>query len=645
MLHNRYAHQVQEYNLGKIRNVYQKRQKILDALQTTADAQQYVDSVRRKIKKCFAPFPKKTPMHAQICGTHTNGNILIEKILYQSRPHFYVTANLYIPQHISGKMPAVLGLCGHSPDGKAEASYHNYALALASKGFLVLVIDPIAQGERQQFFKRDGGTFSYNCEAHNQMGNQMLLLNDFFGTWRVWDAIRGLDYLLARPEADRSRVGVTGNSGGGTLTSYVSALDPRITMSAPSCYICSIEANVANEVAVDSEQNPPGFIAAGLDHIDLLIAAAPRPTLILGQKHDFFSARHTEKAAKELKRIHALLGNARTADYYIDGGFHGYSQANVQHMVNWFMKHAQVKGPRQIKPLKLSTAKELQVTTKGIISFPDAKRVFEFTAESAAELARKRKALSIKSLQRIATKLLQLPQRSKQPIRYRALAENYSHVKNKNPREAFAVETEPGIQTLLEVHNNGVRKMLPPSGDIHVSIGHLSSQDDFENIPSVRALSSGKKALVLIDPRGIGQSTAKSCGDIQFFHPYGADFMYSMIGDMSQRSYLGQRTHDILCCLDWLAAEGAKNITLHGRGINSISVAFAALLHPSKPTVCLNHYLPSYQLLADKPIFAWPASCLLRGVLSHFDLPDVYKALGKRLTLHKAWNHLMKEQG
>ena len=71
------------------------------------------------------------------------------------------------------------------------------------------------------------------CHEHNQFGNRMALYGDFFGTWRIWDGIRGLDYLLSRPEADASRVGITGTSGGGTLTSYISALDDRITWPPP----------------------------------------------------------------------------------------------------------------------------------------------------------------------------------------------------------------------------------------------------------------------------------------------------------------------------------------------------------------------------------------------------------------------------
>ena len=86
------------------------------------------------------------------------------------------------------------------------------------------------------------------CRGHNRIGNMLGLADEFFGAWRVWDAIRGLDYLLSRPEADPSRVGATGASGGGTLTTYLSAVDPRLTMAAPSSYITTFLCNLESEM-------------------------------------------------------------------------------------------------------------------------------------------------------------------------------------------------------------------------------------------------------------------------------------------------------------------------------------------------------------------------------------------------------------
>ncbi len=641
---NRYAHMVQEHHVTRVRSTLEERAQRIAQLKTKKDAQNYVKQVRQAIRKCFAPFPKRTALNARVTGTTSKGHVTVEKIVYESRPNFYVTANLFRPTHINGKHPCALGVCGHSENGKAHANYQGYAYALASKGFIVLIIDPIAQGERKQFFKKDGGAFDNCCNAHNQMGNQMMLIDEFFGTWRVWDGIRGLDYLLSRPDTDKTRVGVTGNSGGGTLTSYISAIEDRITMSAASCYICSIDANVANEEPTDSEQSPPGFLAAGLDHVDLLIAAAPRPTLILGQRHDFFSSRHTEKAAKDLKHIHKLLGTPKTARHFIGDGFHGFQDDARQEMVSWFMKHAKLKGSTRIPKLEPLPDEELYATKKGIIDFKNHVRVFEITKDNADTIAKTRKKLSADNLARKAKQLLQLNKIPAGMPEYRALTQINAHTPYKLRAEVFCIETEPGIQAIVEVYNNGPRKMYPPAGSSNVYVGHISSGDDVLNNTYAKDLLKTNKPLITIDPRGIGQSCSKSCGDIEFFHPYGADYMYASIGEMYKNSYLGQRVFDVLRSLDWLYANGSKNITLHGRGINSITVAFAALIHKNKPKVKLHNYLTSYQSLCDSPQFTWPCSSLLRGVLKHFDLPDVYKALGKRLELSQPWNQFMKNK-
>jgi hypothetical protein len=185
--------------------------------------------------------------------------------------------------------------------------------------------------------------------------------------------------------------------------------------------------------------------------------------------------------------------------------------------------------------------------------------------------------------------------------------------------------------------------MVPPTGKINVYVGHISSQDDVRDVAEIAKLAESTTPLVAIDPRGIGQSTSKSCGDTQFFHAYGSDYMYAVTGDMLGESYLGRRVFDVIRSLDFLYANGAEDITLIGKGLNSITATFAGLLHERSPKVKLINYLPNYQMIIDSPIHKWPVSAFPRGILKHFDLPDVYAALGKRLTKKSAWNVKMSD--
>ena len=119
MLHNWYVGQVQS---SELRNI-----QAIESLNTTDDALRYVSDVQRKIRQCFGPEPERTPLNARVTGTLERDGYRVEKIIFDSRPNFPVTANLYIPTTASGPFPAVVGTCGHSFNGKAAEAYQSFA--------------------------------------------------------------------------------------------------------------------------------------------------------------------------------------------------------------------------------------------------------------------------------------------------------------------------------------------------------------------------------------------------------------------------------------------------------------------------------------------------------------------------------------
>jgi hypothetical protein len=671
MYTNRYPHMLHDWYVARVRQVVAERRARIAALRSRRDAEAYVRRCRLAVRRCFAPIPKRTPLKAIITGCDDYGHYRLEKVLFESRPSFLVTGNLYVPKGggkgdwlrsgtpsaasvpvpSSEARPGVLGLCGHALDGKACDVYQSFAQGLASKGFVVFMIDPIDQGERAQYAPAEGGRRGpdgrgacLNCDGHNFTGNAMALVDDFFGTWRAWDAIRGLDYLLSRPEVDPARLGVTGNSGGGTLTSYVTALDPRPAMAAPGCFICSYQSNLECELPSDAEQNPPGILAAGLDQADLLLCHAPRPTLVLGQYDDFFSESFARQAAEDVRRVYRLLGAEGNVECFIGPRGHGYHIENRQAMYGFFLKHAGLPGATAEPPIRKAAEADLFVTKHGETRREGSRRAFEFTAETARTLARTRPALSDRQLLATARRLLGLPLAAGPVPEYRAVM----HSRNFDPlpgqRFQFAVLSEPGVQVILTTFGPDHPMMHPPTGDVTLYVGHTSGQEDVARLPELRKLARGGGSLVVVDPRGLGQSRPQTCGSKDFFDPYGSDYLYAAQGEMLDQPLLGRRVFDLLAVMDLLRAKGARRIDLLGRGLGSVLVAFAALLHPCRPKARIFDYLPSYELLATTPIATWPLSSLLRGVLLHFDLPDVYKALGKRLTKERAWDAKMRRE-
>ena len=641
---NRYPQMVHENFVQRVRAAMRARQERLASLRTRQDAQNYARTVRELAAQSFQPFFPKTrcALDARVTGRADYPHFTLEKIVFQSRRDFYVTANLYLPLKLDAPAPAVLGLCGHALNGKQAEPYYSFAQGLAAKGFVCLLIDPISQGERWQHDRPRGVPMPGLCHAHNLLGNQMVLTDDFFGAWRVYDAIRALDYLFARPEVDPARVGVTGNSGGGTLTAFLSALDPRLAMAAPSCYICSWLAQVENEIPADAEQNPPGILARGLDEADLLIAYAPRPTIVLGQYYDFFDCRHTQAAYRELRRVHTLLGSPDTAQCFIGPTTHGYSIHNREAMCRFFMRHAGLPGrAREPRITPLSVADTRVMPGARTARLP-GRRVFEFTRERAAALAEKRGRPVGKRLEQAVLKVLGIALETKPP-HYRVTPRYLKFRPELKMRGQFLAETAPGILTVLTSYGGPEHHPQHlPRGKLTVYVGHVSGETDLLETPPVRALLRGPRPVVAIDPRGTGQSEPLTCGERDFFAPYKADYLYATLHEMFGENYLGARVHDVLRALDLLYAEGATEIELAGRGLGSVTAAFAALLHPRQPRVRLYDYLPSFQMLVDAQYFTWPLSAMPRGVLRHFDLPDVYRALGRRLRKSAPWDACMR---
>ena len=176
----------------------------------------------------------------------------MEKVVYESRPRLHIPANLYIPTGGKPPYPGVLFQMGHSLNGKAAESYQRCCQGLARLGYLVLAFDPMGQGERVYYpdaqLKRT--RLSSSDDEHTLPGKQMLLYGDTSTRFQVWDAMRSLDYLAAHPLVDPKRLASTGQSGGGTLTMLLMAVDDRLAAAAVA------SGNTENLVCADF--NPPG---------------------------------------------------------------------------------------------------------------------------------------------------------------------------------------------------------------------------------------------------------------------------------------------------------------------------------------------------------------------------------------------------
>ncbi|MEJ7609073.1 MAG: acetylxylan esterase [Bryobacteraceae bacterium] len=210
------------------------------------------------------------------------------------------------------------------------------------KGFVVLVYDPAGQGERQQAYDPRLGKsiIGGSTEQHFLNGAAAILLGQSFARYPIWDGMRALDYLASRKEVDKERIGCTGCSGGGTLTTYLSALDPRIKVAAPACSMNSFRTLFSGPVG-DSEQSIPGFLAAGLDQADYVELFAPKPWLISSTEGDYFTPAGARQVYEEARNWYESQKAQDRIKWIVGPGPHGMPpvvrEAIYEWMIRWLM--------------------------------------------------------------------------------------------------------------------------------------------------------------------------------------------------------------------------------------------------------------------------------------------------------------------
>jgi cephalosporin-C deacetylase-like acetyl esterase len=292
-----------------------------------------------------------------------------------------------VPADRHVKHPAVLVPAGHSPNGKIH--YQSLCQRLVTHGYVVIAWDPVGQGERSQFWDTKTGKSRYNliCGEHAVLGNLAYLAGANLARWEIWDGMRAVDYLLTRADVDPERIGITGTSGGGTQTAFIAALDPRIKIAAPSCYISALPMRIANRVFVDPDSDPEqdleGMIANGIDHAGLLLLIYPRPVTVVSAVLDFFPIEGARKTFREARELYQRLGHGDRIAMVEGYHQHQYSAENQATAIR-FLDHFNGLPARTdlITPKELPD-KDLWCTKSGQVDtdFSDARSLMDVIRE------------------------------------------------------------------------------------------------------------------------------------------------------------------------------------------------------------------------------------------------------------------------
>ncbi len=665
--------QLEQYLDGLAAQDEAARAAAVAAIHTRAQAEARQSRVRAQILALIGAMPSRTPLNARILGETQANGFRIRKVIFESQPNFFVTALLYVTdgEVAGGKRAAILMSPGHAPSGKAGDA--PVAAIFARNGFIVLSYDPIGQGERLQYPDpaKPGASLAVRPTGeHGEASLQPMLIGDTFARYEVWDAMRGVDFLASLPDVDPHRIGAFGCSGGGTITAITGALDTRIAAIGTACYITSFDALLPALGPQDAEQSTPRFISSGLGFPDWIELAAPRPYAVLATYSDMFPFAGARSTVIEARRFYSLFDpasagtrvgsaapsvpptptlpalNADTTNVvppqarlqWITGpGGHGALMPIMGDTVSFFLRSLQPgadadhpflpagNNPRAAMTLIASLPKDaFQVTPTGQVatSYPGCATVNTLNKKRAARLIPAHRPL----------------------IAFDQLGARI--------REATGAEAKPGASkfdaAILAAKSGPID--FPTAGGLHLEAdlavppapgrhpavlmlvpGSIHGQDAITraNQAKFESLAAQGNVVLALTPRPSPPGTDDTKAPL-----LGPFYLLSLRADLVGRTLIGLRADDVIRAVDYLADRAdvdPARISAQASGHLGLVLLHAGVLDRRIRPIEVDHVLTSYRSLIDAPLPTGAPEDVIPGVLLHYDIPDLMRALGTRI--------------
>ena len=561
-------------------------------------------------------------------GSFERPGYRLEKVIYESQPELYITANLYLPTVGKPPYPGVLFHMGHSLNGKAAESYQKCCQGLARLGYVVLAFDPMGQGERIYYPGVKGQTRLASVDdEHTYPGKQMLLAGGSATGFQVWDAIRSLDYLAAHPQVDPARLASTGQSGGATLTMLLAAVDDRIAAAAVASgntenFACA-DFNPPGSTD-DAEQNLIGSSLLGFDRWDLLYPLAPKPLLILVSDKDSFgtySPQYISNGRQEyakLERVYEVMGRRGHLAWAATPLPHGLSYYFRVQIYNWFERW--LKGSDRViesePAVKPEPDENLWVGATGntVHDFHSV-TPFQLLQRRASEIRTPERPVKLEALLGLErpsanatmTVLARVPSRD---IEVQAI-EVPSASKVWIPAWLFVPKNPDRSRRMILILDEHGRNQ-------HWREGGLCEE-----------LASRGRIACAADLRGIGDLRPEAGrGPAGYEIPHANEENHAWASLILGRPLLGQRVADILALAQALKTENRIAIAANGR--LTVPALFAAALSNDIESIYLSGGLVSFRAIVNSERYRQPLANFLPNVLAHADLPQLAAAIAPR---------------
>ena len=640
------THLLRNYLWGAVDEAKKEWTKRYDAVKTPEQATTYQQERIKSFLAAIGPFSERTPLNARITKTYKKEGYRVEMVVLETQPKFHLTGALFLPDDPKWKAPypVMLMPCGHVDAAKGFGPYNRTCALAALNGIAAFIFDPIDQGERHQRLTQNGKPYAWGTQAHCIIDAGSIAVGRSAAHFMIWDMIRTIDYLESRPEIDANRIGAVGQSGGGTQTSYIMAVDPRIAVAMPSCYLCGLYGQMLRTIGPqDAEQHIFGQLCFGVDHADFVMMRAPRPTLIGAVTKDFFPIEDTWQVFRSAKRFYNLFGAAEKVDLIEDDIEHNWSknqrEATVRWMVRWFHdRNVDILEPDSLQ--ELSKEEQYCLDEKEVLKLEGAVSTFDLNRDYERTLKAKRQERWKNGLTDelrndirrliVARRLSEIPQPT---VESKGTETKAAPFGIECRLERFVMKPEPLIELptirltptgqsqkpILVLHGNGKSVALT------VTNGNVE-----------RFLKEGR-TVVLVDLRGLGET--QFVGSSKFSKNHGVDWDAYYVAHLLGRTCVGMRMEDLCNVARWMKADASQGIDVYAYGLPGTVAVHAASLEPSLfDKVEVEASLASWADVVEAGICYHPNTDLVHGALVSYDIPNLVESLGKKLLFRKSIN-------
>jgi cephalosporin-C deacetylase-like acetyl esterase len=612
-------------------------------IKTVAEIEERNRFVREKITAMLGGFPERNPLNPVTEGLQERDGYRVENVMFQSRPDFWVPANLYVPTSSKGPFPGIISPCGHYDEARIYPPYQYLYQNLVKNGFVVLAYDPIGEGERRQFWNprtkksEIGGPLTWE---HDMPGHLLFLVGENLTDYRIWDGMRAIDYLLTRSEVDPQRIGCTGHSGGGTLTLFVSSIDERVRCAAANeggiRHRWPLEIRPETPIGTgDVEQHffPAGIY--GIDLPDVHMAIAPRPLLVTTENYspDF------NKAANEIRNRYRLLGAPDRFATVEAKDPHALTLKLRLATVDWFCRcFYNHPGPATEPELVVESPETLYCSPQGSIRYSkQGETIFSLIHKKQSALPPPRKVPS--SLAEIERFRNAINGEIMELLRIRKNGDSLDARRLVTTlRKGYKIEkvefiSEPGIYIPAWVF---VPEHPERESSALIFVHENGKETEGMEFGVLEKLARNGFLVIAVDVRGVG-ATKPPHPDEEiprtFTNLDNAETTMTYWAWEINQSLFGMRVLDVLRSVDYALSRSDVDhakVRIIGKGMGALWTLYAAALDTRIASAICDGGLLSYRFLTRSDRYLHGANIVIPNVLNYFDLPHVAGAVAGR---------------